>query len=169
MIDKKMEAAINEQINAELYSSYLYLSMAAYFEGENLSGFANWMKVQADEERFHGMKFNDYVFERGGQVVLKAIEAPKITWESSIKVFEETLAHEKVVTGLINNLMDIAVEIKDYASQSMLHWFIDEQVEEEASASEILEKLKMVKGSSHAVYQLDKEMSSRVFTPPTKE
>ncbi len=167
MINQKLEKAINEQINAELYSAYLYLSMGAYFEEQGLSGFANWMRVQFEEEQFHGLKFFDYLAERGGRVLLGAIEMPESEWESPVAVFEEVLKHERHVTSLINNLIDIAIEERDHASKSFLNWFIDEQVEEEAAAEDLLNQLKLVEGDGRGILMLDREMASRTFTPPT--
>jgi len=167
MINQKLEKAINEQINAELYSAYLYLSMGAYFEEQGLSGFANWMRVQFEEEQFHGLKFFDYLAERGGRVLLGAIEMPETEWESPVAVFEEVLKHERHVTSLINNLIDIAIEERDHASKSFLNWFIDEQVEEEAAAEDLLNQLKLVEGDGRGILMLDREMASRTFTPPT--
>jgi len=167
MISKKLEEAINEQINAELYSAYLYLSMGAYFEDMDLPGFANWMRVQFQEEQFHGLKFYDYLAERGGRVVLKAIETPEVNWDSIENVFKEVCAHEAKVTSLINNLIDIAIEEKDHASRSFLNWFVDEQVEEEASAASILNQVKLVSGDGRGILMLDRELAQRVFTEPT--
>lgn len=166
MLSKKMEAALNEQINAELFSAYLYLSMSAWFEGKNLKGFANWMYIQWQEETAHAMKFFNYVNERGGTVVLKAIDKPKATWKSIIEVYAETLKHEQHVTSLINNLVNIAVAEKDHASNNFLQWFVAEQVEEEATAGEILEELKLIEGKGPALLMIDREMRQRVFTPP---
>lgn len=166
MINQRVADAINAQINAEFYSAYLYLSMSAYFENENLGGFANWMRVQFEEEQFHALKFLGYLNERGGRVHLEAIEKPKTEWASLVEVFEETVAHERHVTSLINNLMDIALEEKDHATTSFLQWFIDEQVEEEAAAESILTQLKFIGGQGNAVLMLDREMGTRVFTPP---
>ncbi|MCX7828422.1 MAG: ferritin [Thermanaerothrix sp.] len=161
MISDKMKDAINSQIQAELYSSYLYLSMAAHFEGENLKGFAHWMHKQAEEERGHAMKFFHYLVERGGKVELKAIEAPKTAWASPEEVFEEVLSHERKVTSLINGLYELALQEKDYPSQIMLQWFINEQVEEEASAEEVLARIRMLKGSVHGILLLDRELAQR--------
>lgn len=168
MMNQKLEKAINAQINAELYSAYLYLSMGAYFEEQGLSGFANWMRVQFEEEQFHGLKFFDYVAERGGRVILESIEKPKTKWESPLAVFEEVLEHERHVTSLINNLIDIAIEERDHATKSFLNWYIDEQVEEEASAEDILNQLKLVDGDGRGLLMLDREMASRSFTPPAE-
>lgn len=167
MLSKNIEKAINEQINAELYSAFLYLSMAAYFESQNLSGFANWMRIQFQEEQFHAFKFFDYVNERGARVVLDTIEKPKFEWTSSIEVFEETYKHELHITSLINNLMDLAIEEKDHATKSFLNWYIDEQVEEEAGAAALIEQVKLIDGKGHGMLMLDRELAQRVFTPPT--
>ncbi len=167
MINQKLEQVINEQINAELYSAYLYLSMGAYFEDQGLPGFANWMRIQFEEEQFHGLKFFDYVAERGGRVKLTAIEMPATEWDSPIAVFEEVLKHERHVTSLINNLMDVAIDERDHATKSFLNWFIDEQVEEEAAAEDILNQLKLVEGDGRGLLMLDREFATRTFTPPT--
>ncbi len=161
VISKKMEEALNKQINAELYSAYLYLSMAAYFESTNLSGFAKWMELQAEEEKQHAMKLYHYVVERGGRVVLDAIQKPQSEWKSPLDVFEAVYAHEQHVTSLIYNLADIARSEKDYATEVMLHWFIKEQVEEESNASSILERIKMVKDSVNGILQYDKMLGKR--------
>lgn len=166
MLGKKMEQALNSQINAELYSSYLYLSMKAYFESINLPGFANWMKVQVQEELMHAMKFFDFVNECRGRVTLKAIEQPPAEWKSPLNVFEETLKHEQKVTGLINNIMNIAIEEKNHATSNFLQWFVNEQVEEEASADKILQELKLLGSKSAGLFMMDKELGARVFTPP---
>lgn len=169
MIDKKMEEALNGQLNAELYSAYLYLSMAAYFESADLPGFASWMRVQDREEQFHAMKFYDYILERGGRVMLGPIEAPPSDWDSPLAVFEATLKHEQKVTGLINDLVYLAREEKDNASEIFLQWFVNEQVEEEDNAGTVLGQLKLIKDSPQALYTMDKEMAQRVFAPPTTE
>jgi ferritin len=166
MINPRLEEAINKQINAELYSAYLYLSMAAYFEDANLPGFANWMRVQFEEEQFHGMRFLNYLVERGGRVKLEAIEKPRFEWNSVVEVFEETLEHEKHVTALINNIADIAEEEKDRATRNLLIWFIDEQVEEEGAAEKIINELKMIGGEGHGMLMLDREFAARTFVPP---
>ncbi len=169
MLTSKMEKAINEQINAEMYSAYLYLSMASYFEDKNLPGFANWMYIQFKEEWAHAMRFFNYVIERGGRVELEAIEKPAFEWNGPVDVIEETLNHEKHVTSLIHNLMNIAHEEKDYASISMLQWFVDEQVEEEATASALLEKLRMIDGKGAGMFMMDKELAARVFVDPNQQ
>ena len=166
MIKQRVNDAINAQINAELYSAYLYLSMAAYFEDQNLPGFANWMRVQFEEEQFHGLRFYSFINERGGRVILDAIDKPETNWESIIAVFDNVLAHEEHVTNLINNLMSIAIEERDYATSNFLQWFVDEQVEEEANVNAILNQLKRVNGEGQAILMLDRELATRVFTPP---
>lgn len=160
-MEKEMVDELNGQINAELFSEYIYLAMAAYLENENLPGFAHWMKKQAEEEREHAMKFFDYVVERGERVELKAINEPPKEWSGALDVFEKAFAHEKMITSRINKLMDIAKEKKDHATESMLKWFVDEQVEEEASASEVVEKLKMIGDSKGSLLMLDKGMGKR--------
>jgi ferritin len=166
MISAEMEQAINEQINAELYSAYLYLSMSAYFAAQNLPGFASWMHVQFQEETLHGLKFYDYLNARGGRVTLQAIEAPAKEWTSPVAVFEETLAHERKVTALINKLVDLSLKLSDHATNSMLQWFVTEQVEEESTAETILLELKMIEGDSSALFLMNRELGTRVFTPP---
>ena len=161
MIGKPMQDLMNEQINKELFSSYLYLSMAAYFEDKNLPGFANWMRVQADEEREHAMKFYDFILERGGRVLLKAIDAPKTEWTSSLEVAEEVAAHEAKVTASIYALYELALKEKDYPSQVMLQWFISEQVEEEKNAAEIVTTLKLIEERGTAVLMLDHQLAKR--------
>jgi len=162
MINKAMQDAMNEQINKEMFSSYLYLSMAAYFEDKNLPGFANWMRVQADEEREHAMKFYDFILERGGRVQLKAIEAPKTDWDSNLEVAEEVAAHEAKVTASINDLYELALKEKDYPAQVILQWFITEQVEDESSAAQIVADLKLIEERGTAVLMLDKQLGKRV-------
>ncbi len=163
MISKKMEDGINKQINAELYSAYLYLSMSAYFESTGLSGFAAWMKAQALEEREHAMKFFDYLAERGGRILLDAIDKPKSEWKSSLDVFEEVYTHEQHVTSLIHQLVELAEKEKDHASSVMLQWYVTEQVEEEASASDIVDKLKMVGESGNGIFMMDQKLGQRAI------
>ena len=161
MIGKAMQDTMNEQINKELFSSYLYLSMAAYFEDKNLPGFASWMRLQADEEREHAMKFYDFILERGGRVTLKTIEAPRTEWSSSLEVAEEVAAHEAKITTSINALYELALKEKDYPAQVMLQWFISEQVEEEKSAAEIVANLKLIEERGTAVLMLDHRLAKR--------
>ena len=161
MISKIMQEAINDQINKELFSSYLYLSMAAYFEDRNLSGFAHWMRVQEAEERVHAMKFYDFIVERGGKVTLKAIDAPKTEWKSTLEVAEEVAAHEAKVTASIYALYETALKEKDYPAQIMLQWFISEQVEEERNAADIVANLKLIEERGTAVLMLDHRLAKR--------
>jgi ferritin len=161
MISKVMQDAINEQINKEMYSSYIYLSMAAYFEAESLPGFGNWLRIQAVEENEHAMKLYDYLLERGGKVELKAIPAPKADWGSALEAVEQVLEHEQFVTKSIHDLYELAVKEKDYPTQVMLHWFIEEQVEEEASASAILDGMKRIESHQTAILMLDHRLSKR--------
>ncbi len=163
MLSEKMQEQLNEQINAEIYSGYLYYAMEAYFEDQDLTGFANWMHVQAQEELLHAHKFFNYINERGGRVKLDGIETPKNDWESPTEVFKEAYEHETKVTERINNLYDLALEEKDHATASFLKWFIDEQVEEEASADEIVNKLKRIGDSGHGIFMLDSELSNRML------
>lgn len=166
MISEKMEKAFNDQINAELYSEYLYLSMKAYFETLNLKGFVNWMNVQVQEEHAHAMGMFDYVHSRGGKVTLKAIEAPKTEWESPLEVFEDILKHEELVTSLINGLADVADEVKDRAALNFINWYIKEQVEEEDNVGNVLATLKLIGKDSHGLLALDKELAARVYNAP---
>ena len=166
MISNKMEEALNGQVNAELYSAYLYLSMESYFKSLNLNGFANWMRVQTQEEVAHGMKIYDFVNERGGRVTLKAIEGPQTEWGSPLAVFEAVYTHEQKVTGLINKLVDLAVKEKDHATNAFLQWFVNEQVEEESSADELVQQMKIMKDAPGGMFMLDRELGQRVFTPP---
>ncbi|MFA5553362.1 MAG: ferritin [Phycisphaerae bacterium] len=161
MFSKKMQNALNEQINAELYSAYMYLAMSAYFESVNLRGFASWMRVQAQEETGHAMKIFGFVCERGGKVTLKAIDTPPDEWKSPLDVMQATYKHEQKVTGLINKLMDLAIKDNDHATKGFLQWFVDEQVEEEASADEIVQQLKMIKDSTGALFMIDHHLGER--------
>ncbi|MCS6907832.1 MAG: ferritin [Anaerolineales bacterium] len=161
MLPKAMQDAMNEQIKNELYSAYLYLSMAAHYESKNLSGFANWLRVQAQEELGHAMRFYNFILERGGTVTLKAIDQPPSSWDSNLEAFQQVLAHEQKVTKNIHDLYALAVQEKDYPSQVMLQWFVDEQVEEEKSATEIIEKLKLIGDHGGALLMLDHELGQR--------
>jgi len=167
MLSEKMEKALNDQIMWELYSSYLYLSMSAHFLSVNLGGFANWMRVQAQEELVHAIKFYDFVNERGGRVVLQTVKAPPSEWTTPVSVFEDTLKHERQVTKRINDLVDVALKEKDHATNIFLQWFVTEQVEEEASAKEILEKLKLLGDARGGLFMMDRELAQRVFTMPS--
>ncbi len=160
-IEKEMLDAFNEQINAELYSAYLYLSMGSWLDEQNLSGFSNWMRCQYVEETMHAMKMFNYVNERGGRVVLKPIAGPETGWDSIEAVFTQVAEHEAKVTAMINNLVAISRKLNDYASENFLMWFVDEQVEEEASADELLSRLKMIKNNSNGLFQLNNELKGR--------
>jgi ferritin len=166
MISKKTEDALNEQINAEFYSAYLYLSMEAFFESMNLPGFANWMRAQIQEESMHAMKIYDFVNERGGRVLLKSIAKPPTEWQSPLAAFEAAYKHEQKVTGLINDLVNLAVEEKDHATKTFLQWFVDEQVEEESSVNKVVQKLKKIDKAAGEQLLIDRELGRRVFTPP---
>jgi len=168
MISSTMQKSLNDQINAEMYSSYLYLSMSAYLETTGLAGFAGWMKSQAQEELFHAMKLFGYVHERGGRVILSAIDTPPGEWKSPLDIAESVLAHEEKVSGLINGLVDQALAEKDHATNAMLQWFITEQVEEEMTASDIVNKLKLIADSPNALFMIDQELGKRVFTMPAE-
>lgn len=167
MLNQRVYNAINDQINAEIWSAYMYLSMSAYFASEGLNGFSNWMKVQWQEELTHAMKFFDYLIERGERPILKPIDEVPEKWDNALHAMEETLKHEQKVTSLINNIMDISIEEKDHATKSVLQWFIDEQVEEEASAQEIIDSLKLLGDKGHGIYMLDKELKTRQFVDET--
>ena len=166
MLKKSIEEALNQQINAEFHSAYLYLSMCSYFQSIGMAGCANWMKVQHQEELAHATHFFDYVLERGGRVLLKPIEKVDVDFKNVMHVFQETLAHEVKVTGLINNLMDVAIKESDHATKSFLQWFVDEQVEEEANVEQILNNLKLINGEGQGLLMMDREMGTRVFVNP---
>ncbi len=166
MLSKNLQKAINDQINKEFFSEYLYLSMAAHCKTVNMDGIANYFLVQAQEEHFHAMKFFNFVNDRGGKVELKAIAAPKVHFKSLIEIFEETLEHEKLVTASIHGLMELAIKEKDHAVTSFLKWYVDEQVEEEATVGKILHKLKLIGAEGHGLLMIDNELAAKVFTPP---
>lgn len=163
----KIEDAVNKQVNAELYSAYLYLGMSAKCTELNLKGMAHWLYVQAQEEMTHAMKFYRFILERNGHAVMPGIEGVSTDWKTPLEMFEAAYAHEQKVTALINNIMDIALAERDHATASMLNWFVDEQVEEEANSSEIAEKLKLIGESKEGLFMLDKELSVRVFVDST--
>jgi ferritin len=167
MLKEKVLNAINDQINAEQYSAFLYLSMSAYFQDLGLPGFANWMFIQYQEELTHANKFFKYVHERGGKVLVKAIDQVETEFAGVIDAFEKTLAHEQYVTDRINKIMDVAISESDHATTSFLKWFVDEQVEEEANVTEILDTLKLISGQGNGIFMLDREMRSRVFIDET--
>jgi ferritin len=161
MLEKKMGNALNQQVNAELWSSYLYLSMSYDMDNKGYEGMASWFASQAKEEFEHASRIMKFIGEMDGKVALMPIEEVRQEWNSPKDAFADTLMHEKIVTGKIHNLMDMAIELKDYATQNMLKWFIDEQVEEEDTARKILEKLKKIEDSSAGLYALDKELGGR--------
>ncbi len=169
MLSKKMLDALNDQLNFEMFSANIYLSMAAHLEAENLPGFASWMKVQVLEETFHAMKFFGYVNDRRGRVVISALEAPPTQWDSVLAVFENALHHEELVTGRINDLVALGIEQKDRATETFLQWYVTEQVEEEASVDAVIGQLKLAEGSPQALLMLDRELGQRTFTPPPAE
>jgi len=160
MLGEKMQAALNQQVNAELYSGYLYLSMAANFERLGLKGAAQWMRAQQKEEQLHAMKLYEYIIDRGGTVVLDAIEQPPTTWDSALATFQDAYEHETKVTAMINDLVDLAIQERDHATNSYLQWFVDEQVEEEASADEVVQKLKLA--GEAGLFLVDQELGTRV-------
>lgn len=168
MLKKKILKVLNSQINAEMYSGYLYLSMESYFRSVSLSGFANWMRVQVQEELFHAMKLFDFVNERGGRVTLDAIDKPDSDWGAPLAAFEQILRHEEKVTALINALMDLAIAEQDHATKIFLQWFVSEQVEEEAAVGDVVNKLHLIQNDSSGLFLLDAEMGKRVFVPPTE-
>ena len=168
MLKKKMLKALTRQINEEMYSGYLYLSMESYFHSISLSGFASWMRAQAQEELFHAMKFYDYVNERGGRVILDTIKQPDSEWETPLAAFEQIMDHEQKGTALINDLMDLASSEQDHATKIFLQWFVSEQVEEEASVGDVLNKLRLIQTDTSGLFMLDAELAKRVFVMPAK-
>jgi len=169
MISRKMAKAVNDQLNFELYSSYIYASMASWFKSQNLNGFANWMNIQVKEELDHTARFYEFLHDCGADVVFEAIPKPKASWKNIVDVFEHTLKHEGMVTSRINKLIDLALTEKDHATNARLQWFITEQVEEEANVLGILQQVKMVKNSPDAIMLLDRELAQRVYTPPADQ
>lgn len=169
MLDEKMIKAMNAQFNGELYSAYLYVAMAAYFDSINLKGFSNWMKVQVQEELVHAQKIYDFLINSNAKIVFTEIQAPKNSWDLPLAVFEATYRHEVEVTKNIHQLFKLATDLNDYPSISFLKWFIDEQVEEESNAKEALEKLKLIGKDTSALFILNQELGSRVFTPPANK
>jgi ferritin len=161
MLSATMQSAMNKQLNAEMFSAYLYLSMAASMESKNLKGFAHWFQIQAQEETIHALKFYNFILERGGKVTLTAIEAPQTEWATALEAFQTTQEHEAKVTSLINNLVDLAIAERDHASNAFLQWFVTEQVEEEASAQAVAESLKLAGDNTSGLFMIDKELSLR--------
>jgi ferritin len=166
MLTEKMQKALNEQLNWELYSSYLYLSMSAHFHSVVLMGFANWMRVQALEELIHAGKFFDFINNRGGTVSLQTIQGPETSWPSPLAAFEAALGHERKVTMRINDLVDLALQEKDHATHIFLQWFVTEQVEEESSVGDVINKLKLTAEQAGGLFMVDQELAARVFTMP---
>ncbi len=164
-MNQRMQDALNAQVNAELYSAYLYLSMVAHFEAINLPGFAHWMRIQTMEEVFHAMKIFDFINERGGRAVLQPIEGPPVEFGSPLDIIQAAYAHEQHITGLIHALYDLATEEKDHATRVMLEWFVTEQVEEEKNASTIVDQLQMIGDNPQSLFMLDRELGARVLSP----
>lgn len=156
-----MQEALNDQVNAELYSAYLYLAMAAYFESLRLSGFANWMRAQTKEETTHAMKIYDFICEQGGRVVLKSIAQPPDQWQSPLHAFEAAQKHERKVTAMINDLVKLASQEKEQTTSTFLQWFVDEQVEEESSVGQVVGKLKAAQKTPDGLKLIDQEMGKR--------
>jgi ferritin len=161
MINSKVQEALNDQVRKEFYSFYLYLSMAAYFESMNLKGFAHWMKIQANEETKHAMKIYEHIIQRGGKIVLQQIDAPPSSWKSAKEMFAEAYQHEQKVTESISKIVELSKAEKDNASEVFLQWFVNEQVEEEASTYEIAQKLQMMGDAAPALFMLDAELGKR--------
>lgn len=166
MLDKKMLDAINDQMMFEIFSANIYLSMATWFDEKNLTGFANWMKVQYQEEMFHAMKFYGHITERGGRVLIKGLDAPQAEWASPLAAFENAFEHEQLVTSRINDLVALAADLKDFASLNFLQWYVSEQVEEESGVDGIVQQLKLMQGAPGGLFMLDRELAQRVYTPP---
>jgi ferritin len=169
MLSKKMEEALNGQINKEMYSAYLYMSMSAHSTNVGLPGFANWFMVQYHEEMEHAMKIYDYVNDQGGKVKLKAIDEPLSTFKDVMDMFQKTLKHEQFITKSINELVDLAIKEKDHATQIFLQWFVTEQIEEEGNDNDIIAKLKLTGDKGNGLFMIDKELGTRVYTPPVDE
>ncbi|PIE51342.1 ferritin [Candidatus Fermentibacteria bacterium] len=169
MLSVKMEKAINEQINKELFSSYLYMAMSMYFEDGELSGAASWMRVQAQEELSHADKLMKYVNERGGRVVLEALEKPRTAWDTPLEACKEVLEHERFISASINNLVQLAREENDFMTDNFLQWYVSEQVEEEASAADVVRMFSLAGNAGGGLLMIDRELGSRVFNPPAAD
>jgi len=167
MMNQKIQDAFNNQLNEELFSSYLYLSMSAYFESVSLMGFANWMRCQAQEELVHAMKFFSFINERGGRVVLAEVGAPATKWDSPLHAFREAYHHEEKITALINGLVDLALQEREHSANAFLQWFVTEQVEEEASTDAVVQQLKLAGDAGGGLFMIDRELAARVFVMPT--
>ncbi len=168
MIKQIIEETLNQQVTREMYSSNLYLSMAGFYHSINLNGFANWMRVQAQEEMFHALKIFDYILNRGGNAKIGEISAPPSHWDSPLSAFEASYHHEQLVTNWVNELADLAIKEGDHATHILMQWFITEQVEEEATVSDIVSRLKLAGDNPSSLFLMDNELKTRVFTPPTK-
>ena len=166
MISEKIQEALNDQLNFELYSSYIYLSMAAYFEDIDLPGHANWMKIQAQEELFHVDKIYSFINERDGRVLLKPVQGPEIKWESPLAAFQNAYEHEQIVTGRISKLVDLSLKESDHATHNFLQWFVNEQVEEEASVKNVIQQLKLAGKDGQGLFMVDRELGARTLAPP---
>jgi len=169
MIKRKIQNELNEQLNKEIFSSYLYLSMAAYFERNNLSGMSSWMRIQSIEEHEHAMKFYDFIIKVGGTVKLKAIKEPKNEWKSAKDVFEDALAHEQFISQSINKLTDLAIAESDHATKTFLHWFVEEQVEEEATVQQIVDNFKLLGNDKSGLFLMDRELGARTLSAQSAE
>ena len=166
MLNQKILNALNDQMIFEMYSANIYLSMATWFDEKNLSGFANWMKVQYQEEMFHATKFYNYINDRGGRVLIKAIDAPATEWASPLAIFENALEHEQLVTKRINKIAAMVAEQNDFATANVMQWFVTEQVEEESNVDAVIQQLKLMEGAAGGLFMLDRELAQRVYTPP---
>ncbi len=166
MMNPKVEKLMNEQVNKEFFSAYLYQAIAAYFAEQNLSGFAHWMNAQVQEEVIHAFKLYNHILERGGRVILEAIEKPPSEWKSPLAAFEAALKHERFISESINNIYDAVIAEKDHASRPLLDWFVNEQIEEEDTATDNVEKMKLVADHGHGILMLDKELSARPLPAP---
>jgi ferritin len=169
LLTDRMHKALNAQVQAEFFSAYLYLSMAAYFEDLGLEGMANWMTIQFQEEQSHALKIYRYIIERGGRVELGALEKPEKAWSSPLAAFEAALDHERMISGRIGDLANLAIEEKDHATHNMLQWFISEQVEEEANVDSIVSQLRLIGDQGPGLFMIDREMKGRTFVDHTQE
>lgn len=167
MLSQEMQKALNDQVNAELHSAYIYLSMAAYFESVDLPGFATWMKVQVQEELFHADKFYNFIVERDGRALMQPIEGVPSEWDSPLAAFQAALEHERYITGRINDLVTLALKTGDHATHNFLQWFVNEQVEEEANAKGVVQQLKLIGKDGAGLFMVDRELGQRVFVLPT--
>ncbi len=169
MLERKIQDALNDQMIFEMFSANIYLSMATWFDAKNLTGFSNWMKIQYKEEMFHAMKFYNYIDERGGRVLMLAIDAPPTDWESPAAVLENALEHERLVTKRIHDILALATEEKDFATMNFIQWYVAEQVEEEASVQGILDHLELIEGAPGGLLMIDRELAQRTYNAPATE